>query len=125
MNSAVPVLARGPELHEALSNLVHNAIVYTPAGGHITVMVSAGDGMALAEVRDDGPGIAPARRAEVFERFHSAGPVRQKPARRRAGPGHRARLCQAQRRRHRAGRRGSGTGLRAILRCRWPPAPQG
>jgi two-component system sensor histidine kinase TctE len=71
---AVPVLARGAELHEALSNLVHNAIVYTAPGGHITVMVSSRDNVAMAEVRDDGPGIAPARRAEVFERFHSTGP---------------------------------------------------
>lgn len=70
----VPVLARGPELHEVLSNLVHNAIVYTPAGGHITVMVSTHNGMALAEVCDSGPGIAKARRAEVFERFHQSGP---------------------------------------------------
>jgi two-component system sensor histidine kinase TctE len=71
---AVPVLARGAELHEALSNLVHNAIAYTPPGGHITVMVNDQEGMAVAEVRDDGPGIDPARRTEVFERFHSAGP---------------------------------------------------
>jgi two-component system sensor histidine kinase TctE len=70
----VPVLARAPELHEVLSNLVHNAIVYTPAGGHITVMVSIHNGMALAEVCDSGPGIAKARRAEVFERFHQSGP---------------------------------------------------
>ncbi|MFC6284046.1 MULTISPECIES: sensor histidine kinase [Polaromonas] len=68
----VPVLATGPELHEAIANLVHNAIVYTPSGGHITVMVSTRDGMALAEVHDDGPGIAMARRAEVFERFRQA-----------------------------------------------------
>lgn len=70
----VPVLARSPELHEALANLVHNAIVYTPPGGHITVMVSTQDDMALAEVRDDGPGIARTRRVEVFERFHQASP---------------------------------------------------
>ncbi len=65
----VPVLARSLELHEALSNLVHNASVYTPAGGRITVSVSTQGGLALVEVQDDGPGIASARRAEVFERF--------------------------------------------------------
>ena len=70
----VPVLAIGAELHEVLANLVHNAIAYTPAGGRITVMVGMRDGLALAEVRDDGPGIAVARRPEVFERFHHAGP---------------------------------------------------
>lgn len=70
----LPVLAIGPELHEALANLVHNAIAYTPSGGHITVMVSTRDGMALAEVLDNGPGIAPTRREDVFKRFHHASP---------------------------------------------------
>ncbi len=67
------VLACGPELHEALANLVHNAIAYTPPGGHITVRVSAEQGRALAEVLDDGPGIAAARRGDVFKRFHQGG----------------------------------------------------
>lgn len=69
-----PVLARAEELHEALANLLHNAIVYTPAGGRITVTVSLQDGAALAEVCDDGPGIAPADRQKVFERFYQADP---------------------------------------------------
>lgn len=67
--AAVSVAADAAELHEALSNLVHNAIRYTPAGGHITVSVRAGPGGACAEVRDDGPGIAVERRAGMFERF--------------------------------------------------------
>ena len=71
--AAVPVRASSAELHEVLSNLLHNAIVHTPAGGHITVQVHMSDGMALAEVCDDGPGIAAARRAEVFERFRQIG----------------------------------------------------
>jgi two-component system sensor histidine kinase TctE len=66
---AVPVLARALELHETLANLVHNAIVYTPVGGHITVMVRTHEGAALAEVSDNGPGIAEALREVVFERF--------------------------------------------------------
>lgn len=67
------VRATGAELHEALANLVHNAIAYTPSGGHITVKVSIRDGMALAEVLDSGPGIVPARRVDVFKRFHQGG----------------------------------------------------
>jgi two-component system sensor histidine kinase TctE len=116
----VPVLARGPELHEALSNLVHNAIVYTPAGGHLTVIVSMQDGMALAEVRDDGPGIAKARRAQVFERFHSADPGTEKGQR---GAGLGLGIARAYARRNGgdieladAAAAGTGTGLRAILR---------
>lgn len=71
---AVPVRASAPELHEVLANLVHNAIVHTPAGGHITVRVGMANGQAQAEVSDDGPGIPPARRDEVFGRFRQGGP---------------------------------------------------
>ena len=114
---AVPVLARGLELHEALSNLVHNAIVYTPAGGHITVMAGSRDGLAFAEVRDDGPGIAASRRAQVFERFHSADPGAEKSQR---GAGLGLGIARAYARRNggdiELADAAAGTGLRAILR---------
>ncbi|WP_411878954.1 sensor histidine kinase [Polaromonas sp. YR568] len=123
---AVPVLARGPELHEALSNLVHNAIVYTPAGGHITVMAGSRDGMAFAEVRDDGPGIAAARRAQVFERFHSADTGHEKGQR---GAGLGLGIARAYARRNggdiELADAAAGTGLRAILRLPLAPDSQG
>ena len=114
---AVPVLAREAELHEALSNLVHNAIAYTPAGGRITVMAGHANGMALAEVRDDGPGIAQARRAQVFERFHSAGSAAEKGSH---GSGLGLSIARAYARRNggdiELADAPTGTGLRAILR---------
>ncbi|MEO7953163.1 MAG: sensor histidine kinase [Polaromonas sp.] len=66
---AAPVRAQMAELHEALANLLHNAIRHTPAGGSITVAVRIEGDAALAEVSDGGPGIAPERREAVFERF--------------------------------------------------------
>jgi signal transduction histidine kinase len=59
-----------------VDNLVDNAIRYTPSGGEVQVQLSMDDsGVGLA-VRDNGPGIAPADRERVFERFvrlpHSA-----------------------------------------------------
>ena len=42
-------------LREALANLLHNAIRYTPAGGEVTVRVGAGDAHARVQVIDDGP----------------------------------------------------------------------
>jgi len=123
--AAVPVLAREPELHEALSNLVHNAIAYTPPGGQITVMAGNRDGMALAEVRDNGPGIAQARRAGVFERFHSAGPGAGKGSR---GAGLGLSIARAYARRNggdiELADPASGTGLRAVLRLPLAPSPQ-
>ena len=57
-------------LHEALSNLIDNAIHHGPVGTHITVRV----GEFWLEVEDDGPGIAPEHQAHVFERFFRAAP---------------------------------------------------
>lgn len=57
-------------LHEALSNLIDNAIHHGPVGTHITVRV----GESWLEVEDDGPGIAPEHQAHVFERFYRAAP---------------------------------------------------
>jgi two-component system sensor histidine kinase TctE len=57
-------------LRELLSNLIDNALRYTPAGGSVTVRVRRDGEHALLEVEDTGPGIAPAERAHVFERFY-------------------------------------------------------
>ena len=57
-------------LRELLSNLIDNALRYTPAGGSVTVRVRASSGQALLEVEDTGPGIAPGERPRVFERFY-------------------------------------------------------
>ncbi|WP_082493913.1 sensor histidine kinase N-terminal domain-containing protein [Massilia sp. Leaf139] len=57
-------------LRELLSNLIDNALRYTPAGGSVTVRVRRDGEQALLEVEDTGPGIAPHERAHVFERFY-------------------------------------------------------
>jgi len=57
-------------LREALSNLVHNALEYSPRGGRVTVRTGRRDGHAFLEVEDDGPGIPAAERSRVLERFY-------------------------------------------------------
>lgn len=64
MIDGVPLLLR-----ELLTNLIDNAIKYTPPGGHVTVRVRSGR-LALLEVEDDGIGIPVEERANVFERFY-------------------------------------------------------
>ncbi|MGH8686945.1 MAG: sensor histidine kinase [Burkholderiales bacterium] len=60
-------------LGEALANLVHNALEYTPHGGHVTLRAGPGPGSeARVEVEDDGPGIAPGERVRVLDRFYRA-----------------------------------------------------
>ncbi len=53
-----------------LSNLLDNAIRYTPVGGHIDVAVSHYLFGLMIEVSDDGPGVEPALRERVFDRFY-------------------------------------------------------
>jgi two-component system, OmpR family, sensor histidine kinase TctE len=73
-----PVHATGHEwlLREMLSNLVDNAIRYTPPNGHVTLRCglrrNAGNpiGLPYLEVEDDGPGVPPAHRKRMLERFY-------------------------------------------------------
>ncbi|MCR6662355.1 MAG: phosphate regulon sensor histidine kinase PhoR [Luteimonas sp.] len=58
------------ELHSAFSNLVSNAVRYTPAGGSIDIRFARdADGVALS-VRDSGYGIPPAHLPRITERFY-------------------------------------------------------
>ncbi len=71
----VHVSGHGWLLRELLSNLVDNAIKYTPAGGSVTIrcgtrLRSAGGAGAFLQVEDDGPGVPPAERARVLQRFY-------------------------------------------------------
>ncbi|MGH8663053.1 MAG: sensor histidine kinase [Burkholderiales bacterium] len=56
-------------LRELVVNLVDNAIRYTQPGGRITVGVQHDAATVTLSVEDDGPGIPPADRERVFERF--------------------------------------------------------
>jgi two-component system sensor histidine kinase TctE len=58
-------------LDDLASNLIDNALKYTPRGGRVTVRCARGaDGAPYLEVEDDGPGIPEAERARVRERFY-------------------------------------------------------
>ena len=57
-------------LTEAVSNLVDNAILYTPAGGTITVRCGTSGETVFLEVTDTGVGIPPEERGRVTERFY-------------------------------------------------------
>src|SRR5262249_43157608 len=57
---------------EALANILDNAIRFSPAGASVDVTVQLNPSDAVVLVDDEGPGIAPANRDKVFERFTSA-----------------------------------------------------
>jgi two-component system sensor histidine kinase TctE len=66
----VPIAGNPMMLREMLSNLIDNALRYTPRGGAVTVRVRRSGRHALLEVEDNGPGIPAAERGHVFERFY-------------------------------------------------------
>jgi len=65
--SAAQVLGDRDQLARAVHNLTENASRY--ATSTVTMTLGERDGLAVLTVEDDGPGIAPAERERVFERF--------------------------------------------------------
>jgi signal transduction histidine kinase len=64
------VRADGELLLEAISNLVDNALKFTPGGGQVIVRAAVAGGVPMIEVADDGPGIAEDERQLVLKRFY-------------------------------------------------------
>ncbi len=69
-----PIQVRGDAeaLRALVANLLDNAIKYTPAPGQVEVDLSLDLNCAVLTVEDSGPGIAPAERGRVFDRFFRA-----------------------------------------------------
>ena len=53
-----------------VKNLVDNAIRYTPEGGQVDLSVAKAQGCAVLSIQDNGPGIALAERARIFDPFY-------------------------------------------------------
>lgn len=64
-------------IFEAVSNLLDNAIKFTPTGGRVSVALARCDGDAVVSVEDTGPGIAADERDQVFKRFYRSERARQ------------------------------------------------
>jgi signal transduction histidine kinase len=62
-------------LSQVLSNLLHNAVKYTPRGGRIAVSARAEGGEIVLSVKDNGIGIEPGHLPRVFEIFAQAAPA--------------------------------------------------
>jgi signal transduction histidine kinase len=54
---------------QVFSNLLGNAIKFTPVGGRVSVRIERSDGEVRFAIRDNGPGIPEEQRAGIFERF--------------------------------------------------------
>jgi K+-sensing histidine kinase KdpD len=57
-------------LRQAISDLLENAIQFTPPGGHVRVEMESRDDRVLVRVKDDGVGIPAQELSHVFDAFH-------------------------------------------------------
>ncbi|HEX2831587.1 MAG TPA: hybrid sensor histidine kinase/response regulator [Thermoanaerobaculia bacterium] len=71
---ARPLIVRGDpvRLDQIVTNVLSNAIKYTPEEGHVRVVLAEEEGSAVIRVTDDGVGIAPERIGVIFELFAQA-----------------------------------------------------
>ena len=74
-------LVRGDRerLRQVLTNLLDNAVKYSPSGGEVEVDALAENGRINVEVRDRGPGVAPEHHAFIFEKFGRVSGEQAKP----------------------------------------------
>jgi two-component system OmpR family sensor kinase len=75
---AATVLGDTARLIQAMMGLVDNALIYTNAGGKVTLNVEVNGTQACFSVRDTGIGIAPEDAVHIFERFYRADPARSR-----------------------------------------------
>jgi len=78
---AIPhVRGDGARLGQALLNLVHNAVKFSPPGTPVTVRVRAAESEVVVSVADRGPGIPPSALPRLFERFYKVDRARPRGA---------------------------------------------
>jgi two-component system sensor histidine kinase BaeS len=66
---SAPIDGDRARLHQVVTNILSNAIKFTPAGGMVSVDLTVADGDARLQVTDSGIGISAPDREHVFERF--------------------------------------------------------
>src|SRR6186997_1075264 len=69
-----PVVADSQHLRQVLTNLVDNAIKYSPEGGPIHLSLRRNDGYVRFAVQDEGLGIPRAEQERIFEKFYRLDP---------------------------------------------------
>jgi len=69
-----PIAADPDKLRQVLTNLVDNAIKYSPDGGHVYVLVTRSGNRIRFRVQDEGLGIPPTEQARIFEKFFRLDP---------------------------------------------------
>lgn len=71
-SSTLRVMAYASDLTRVITNLLTNAVKFSPRGGKVVITATQADGVVIVTVQDDGPGIDPAERERLFEPFYRA-----------------------------------------------------
>ena len=83
-NAVAPACGDPKALRRVLSNIIENAIKYTPDGGRILVSAHEADGHVAISVTDNGRGIPPEDMPILFDKFHRGRPAPHSAAMRNA-----------------------------------------
>jgi PAS domain S-box-containing protein len=75
----LPLVGDATRLAQSLQNLLHNAVRYTPPGGHIRVSVHTEGSSLFASVADNGQGIAPEALERIFDLFRQEPSAERSP----------------------------------------------
>lgn len=85
IESDLRVLADSSAFDQILTNLIVNAVKYTPENGHVEIRAErgaptapSGEPTVVIDVADDGTGIEPRHRVRIFERFYRVDPGRSR-----------------------------------------------
>jgi signal transduction histidine kinase len=84
LDQPATVLGNRDQLERVFTNLLDNAVKYTPSPGHVEVALRLVDGQAVVTVADSGRGIPPDELPHIFDRFYRADRAR---ARQHGGAG--------------------------------------
>ena len=77
-NNEVTILGDESQLEMAISNLIENAINYSPNKTTVVVSLNKADGLAELKVKDQGIGISDENIERIFERFYRVDPARSR-----------------------------------------------